>query len=127
MKALLSKHPGGPETLVLEDIPEPIACPGQVLAASDGSMHSSRWSLLTQSLVARRPTLVRKGCQYCWYIWHMLYPGAGAFPGICSTLGIASSATWRHVTRTPRLGVGCKRWLQPCMLSMHPVVISGKT
>src|SRR3984893_9990243 len=24
MKALLSKHPGGPETLVLDDIPEPI-------------------------------------------------------------------------------------------------------
>ena len=30
MKALLSRHPGGPETLVLEDIPEPAAGPGEV-------------------------------------------------------------------------------------------------
>jgi NADPH2:quinone reductase len=33
MKALLSKHPGGPETLVLEDIPEPAAAAGQVRVA----------------------------------------------------------------------------------------------
>src|SRR6202166_1875548 len=33
MKALLSKHPGGPETLVLEDIPEPVAGPGEVRVA----------------------------------------------------------------------------------------------
>jgi NADPH2:quinone reductase len=33
MKALLSKLPGGPETLVLEDVPEPIAGPGQVRVA----------------------------------------------------------------------------------------------
>ena len=33
MKALLSKHPGGPETLVLDDIPEPRAGPGQVRVA----------------------------------------------------------------------------------------------
>jgi NADPH:quinone reductase len=33
MKALLSKQPGGPETLVLEDIPEPLAGPGQVRIA----------------------------------------------------------------------------------------------
>jgi NADPH2:quinone reductase len=33
MKALLSRHPGGPETLVLEDVPEPIAGPGQVRVA----------------------------------------------------------------------------------------------
>jgi NADPH:quinone reductase len=33
MKALLSKHPGGPETLVLEDIPEPAAGAGQVRVA----------------------------------------------------------------------------------------------
>jgi NADPH:quinone reductase len=33
VKALLSKQPGGPETLVLEDIPEPTAGPGQVRVA----------------------------------------------------------------------------------------------
>ena len=33
MKALLSKQPGGPETLVLEDIPEPPAGPGEVRVA----------------------------------------------------------------------------------------------
>ncbi|MDX2235603.1 MAG: NADPH:quinone oxidoreductase family protein [Hyphomonadaceae bacterium] len=31
MKALLSKSPGGPETLVLEDMPAPVAGPGDVL------------------------------------------------------------------------------------------------
>src|SRR3984957_11326225 len=33
MKALLSRNPGGPETLVLEDIPEPAAGPGEVRVA----------------------------------------------------------------------------------------------
>jgi NADPH:quinone reductase len=33
MKALLSKHPGGPETLVLDDIPEPIPGPREVRIA----------------------------------------------------------------------------------------------
>jgi NADPH2:quinone reductase len=33
MKALLSKHPGGPDTLVLDDIPDPVAGPGQVRVA----------------------------------------------------------------------------------------------
>ena len=33
MKALLSKQPGGPETLVLEEIPEPVAGPGEVRVA----------------------------------------------------------------------------------------------
>jgi NADPH2:quinone reductase len=33
MKALLSRHPGGPETLVLEDVPEPAAGPGEVRVA----------------------------------------------------------------------------------------------
>jgi NADPH2:quinone reductase len=33
MKALLSKQPGGPETLVLEDIPDPVPGPGQVRVA----------------------------------------------------------------------------------------------
>jgi NADPH:quinone reductase-like Zn-dependent oxidoreductase len=33
MKALLSKHPGGPETLVLDDLPEPIPGPREVRIA----------------------------------------------------------------------------------------------
>jgi len=33
MKALLSKAPGGPETLSLEELPDPVAGPGQVLVA----------------------------------------------------------------------------------------------
>src|ERR1700704_4364200 len=33
MKALLSKHPGGPETLVLDDLPEPIPGPKEVRIA----------------------------------------------------------------------------------------------
>jgi NADPH2:quinone reductase len=33
MKALLSKYPGGPETLVLEDMPEPVPGPGEVRVA----------------------------------------------------------------------------------------------
>ena len=31
MKAILSKTVGGPETLVLEDVPDPVAGDGQVL------------------------------------------------------------------------------------------------
>lgn len=33
MKGLLSKAPGGPETLILEDLPDPVAAPGQVVVA----------------------------------------------------------------------------------------------
>lgn len=33
MKALLSKAAGGPETLVLEEVPDPVAGPGQILVA----------------------------------------------------------------------------------------------
>lgn len=33
MKALLSKAIGGPETLVLEEAPDPVAGPGQVVLA----------------------------------------------------------------------------------------------
>ena len=33
MKAVLSKAPGGPETLVVEDAPDPVAGPGQVVIA----------------------------------------------------------------------------------------------
>jgi len=31
MKALLSIHPGGPETLRVEDLPDPVAGPGELL------------------------------------------------------------------------------------------------
>src|SRR3954467_12463359 len=31
MRALLSKAPGGPETLVMDDLPDPVAGPGQVV------------------------------------------------------------------------------------------------
>jgi NADPH2:quinone reductase len=33
MKGLLSKAPGGPETLILDDMPDPVAGPGQVVIA----------------------------------------------------------------------------------------------
>jgi NADPH:quinone reductase-like Zn-dependent oxidoreductase len=33
MKGLLSKAPGGPETLVMDDLPDPVAGPGQVVVA----------------------------------------------------------------------------------------------
>ena len=33
MKGLLSKAPGGPETLILDDLPDPVAGPGQVVVA----------------------------------------------------------------------------------------------
>jgi NADPH:quinone reductase-like Zn-dependent oxidoreductase len=33
MKGLLSKAPGGPETLILDDLPDPVAGPGQVVIA----------------------------------------------------------------------------------------------
>ncbi|MDB5674263.1 MAG: NADPH:quinone oxidoreductase, partial [Sphingomonas bacterium] len=33
MKGLLSKAPGGPETLVLDDLPDPVAGAGQVVVA----------------------------------------------------------------------------------------------
>ncbi|MEG3123061.1 NADPH:quinone oxidoreductase family protein [Sphingomonas sp. GB1N7] len=33
MRALLSKAPGGPETLVLDEVPDPVAGPGQVVVA----------------------------------------------------------------------------------------------
>ncbi len=33
MKALLSRQPGGPETLVLEEVPDPVAGPGEVRVA----------------------------------------------------------------------------------------------
>ncbi|WP_293991967.1 NADPH:quinone oxidoreductase family protein [Sphingomonas sp.] len=33
MRALLSKEPGGPETLVMDELPDPVAGPGQVVVA----------------------------------------------------------------------------------------------
>ena len=33
MRTLLSNAPGGPETLVLTDLPDPVAGPGQLLVA----------------------------------------------------------------------------------------------
>ena len=33
MRALLSKAPGGPETLIMADLPDPVAGPGQVVVA----------------------------------------------------------------------------------------------
>ena len=33
MKALLSRDPGGPETLKLEEVPDPVAKPGEVVVA----------------------------------------------------------------------------------------------
>ncbi|MEV9048096.1 alcohol dehydrogenase catalytic domain-containing protein, partial [Klebsiella pneumoniae] len=33
MRALLSKAPGGPETLVIDTLPDPVAGPGQVVVA----------------------------------------------------------------------------------------------
>ncbi|PNB52666.1 NADPH:quinone oxidoreductase, partial [Pseudomonas sp. FW305-130] len=33
MRALLSKAAGGPETLVIDDLPDPVAGPGQVVVA----------------------------------------------------------------------------------------------
>lgn len=33
MRALLSKAPGGPETLVLDEVPDPVAGPGQIVVA----------------------------------------------------------------------------------------------
>ena len=34
MKALLSAHAGGPDSLVLQDLPEPVAGPGEVMKRS---------------------------------------------------------------------------------------------
>ena len=46
MKALLSKAVGGPESLVLEDVPEPVAKPGQaVVAVKDSGLGVSREDL----------------------------------------------------------------------------------
>src|SRR5258705_9420913 len=56
MKALLSKHPGGPETLVLEDIPEPIPDPGEVRIAVRACGVNYPDLLIIQDLYQYKPT-----------------------------------------------------------------------
>ena len=41
MRALLSKEPGGPETLVMDELPDPVAGPGQVIVA-DGTPEAAK-------------------------------------------------------------------------------------
>ena len=44
MKALLSKQTGGPDSLVLEDVPDPVAGPGEVLIAVRACVNAARAS-----------------------------------------------------------------------------------
>jgi NADPH2:quinone reductase len=55
MKALLSKTPGGPDTLVLEDIPEPAAGPGQVRVAVRACAVNFPDLLIIQDLYQYKP------------------------------------------------------------------------
>jgi NADPH2:quinone reductase len=55
MKALLSKQPGGPDTLVLEDIPEPAAGPGQVRVAVRACAVNFPDLLIIQDLYQYKP------------------------------------------------------------------------
>ena len=55
MKALLSKQAGGPETLVLEDIPEPLAGPGQVRVAVRACAVNFPDLLIIQDLYQYKP------------------------------------------------------------------------
>ena len=55
MKALLSKAPGGPETLVLEDIAEPQAGPGQVRVAVRACAVNYPDLLMIQDLYQLKP------------------------------------------------------------------------
>src|ERR1700722_20088642 len=55
MKALLSRNPGGPETLVLEDIPEPIPKPGEVRVAVRAGGVNSPDLLIIQDLYQFKP------------------------------------------------------------------------
>src|ERR1700674_5800295 len=56
MKALLSKQPGGPETLVLEDIPEPLAGPGEVRVVVRACGVNYPDLLIMQDLYQIKPT-----------------------------------------------------------------------
>lgn len=55
MKALLSKQPGGPETLVLEDVPEPRPGPGEVLLAVKACGVNYPDALIIQDLYQFKP------------------------------------------------------------------------
>lgn len=55
MKALLSKQPGGPDTLVLEEIAEPIAGPGQVRIAVRACAINFPDLLIIQDLYQYKP------------------------------------------------------------------------
>ncbi|HXA36333.1 MAG TPA: NADPH:quinone oxidoreductase family protein [Steroidobacteraceae bacterium] len=55
MKALLSKHPGGPETLVLEDIAEPIPGPREVRVAVRACAVNYPDLLIIQDLYQYKP------------------------------------------------------------------------
>src|ERR1700692_4322130 len=56
MKALLSRSPGGPETLVLEDIPEPTPGPGEVRVAVRACGVNYPDLLIIQDLYQFKPT-----------------------------------------------------------------------
>ncbi len=56
MKALLSRQPGGPDTLVLEDIAEPIAGPGEVRIAVHACGVNYPDLLIIQDLYQYKPT-----------------------------------------------------------------------
>jgi NADPH2:quinone reductase len=56
MKALLSRHPGGPETLALEDVPETAAGPGQVKIAVRACGVNFPDLLIIQDLYQYKPT-----------------------------------------------------------------------
>jgi NADPH2:quinone reductase len=56
MKALLSRQPGGPETLVLEDVPETAAGPGQVKIAVRACGVNFPDLLVIQDLYQYKPT-----------------------------------------------------------------------
>src|ERR1700736_3291461 len=55
MRALLSKHPGGPETLVLDDIPEPIPGPREVRVAVRACAVNYPYMLIIQDLYQYKP------------------------------------------------------------------------
>jgi len=55
MKALLSRQPGGPETLVLEEVPEPVAGPGQVRVAVRACAVNYPDLLIIQDLYQYKP------------------------------------------------------------------------
>jgi len=55
MKALLSRQPGGPETLVLEEVPDPLAGPGQVRIAVRACAVNYPDLLIIQDLYQYKP------------------------------------------------------------------------